>query len=91
MPSINKLLDKINQASSAVKSVKGIKSKIESIGYKGGIDTSVVDQLQEIAEEGRRKLEERRASLQKGLDSATKAKGKAKRTQWFCRRFTISD
>lgn len=79
MPSINKLLDKINQASSAVKSVKGIKSKIESIGYKGGIDTSVVDQLQEIAEEGRRKLEERRASLQKGLDSATKAKGKAKR------------
>ena len=48
MPSINKLLDKINQASSAVKSVKGIKSKIESIGYKGGIDTSVVDQLQEI-------------------------------------------
>ena len=32
MPSINKLLDKINQASSAVKSIKGIKTKIENIG-----------------------------------------------------------
>ena len=79
MPSINKLLDKINQASSAVKSVKGIKSKIESIGYKGGVNTEEVDKLQSQAEEGRRKLEQRRATLQKGLDSATKAKGKAKR------------
>ena len=43
MPSINKLLDKINQASSAVKSIKGIKSKIESIGYKGGVNTEEVD------------------------------------------------
>ena len=92
MPSINKLLDKINQASSAVKSVKGIKSKIESIGYKGGIDTSVVDQLQEIAEEGRRKLEERRASLQKRIRQCHQGKRKSKkRIQWFCRRFTISD
>ena len=80
MPSINKLLDKINQASSAVKSVKGIKSKIESIGYKGGVNTEEVDKLQQQAEEGRRKLEQRRASLQKSLDSATKAKGKAKRS-----------
>ena len=79
MPSINKLLDKINQASSAVKSIKGIKSKIESIGYKGGVNTEEVDKLQAQAEEGRRKLEERRATLQKSLDSATKAKGKAKR------------
>ena len=54
MPSINKLLDKINQASSAVKSVKGIKSKIESIGYKGGVNTEEVDKLQQQAEEGRR-------------------------------------
>ena len=60
MPSINKLLDKINQASSAVKSIKGIKSKIESIGYKGGVNTEEVDKLQAQAEEGRRKLEERR-------------------------------
>ena len=42
MPSINKLLDKINQASSAVKSIKGIKSKIESIGYKGGVNTCLL-------------------------------------------------
>tara|TARA_A100000164_G_C21939319_1_gene789761 strand:+ start:1032 stop:2132 length:1101 start_codon:yes stop_codon:yes gene_type:complete len=79
MPSINKLLDKINQASQAVKSVKGIKSKLESIGYKGGVNTEEVDKLQAQAEEGRRKLEQRRATLQKSLDSATKSKGKAKR------------
>ena len=80
MPSINKLLDKINQASQAVKSVKGIKSKLESIGYKGGVNTEEVDKLQAQAEEGRRKLEQRRATLQKSLDSATNAKGKAKRS-----------
>ena len=68
MPSINKLLDKINQASQAVKSVKGIKSKLESIGYKGGVNTEEVDKLQAQAEEGRRKLEQRRSTLQKSLD-----------------------
>ena len=65
MANINKLLSKINQASQAVKSAKGIKSKIESIGYKGGVNTEEVDKLQEQAEENRRKLEERRAGLQK--------------------------
>ncbi len=80
MANINKLLSKINQASQAVKSAKGIKSKIESIGYKGGVNTEEVDKLQEQAEENRRKLEERRAGLQKQLSSATNAKSKAKRS-----------
>jgi len=74
MPSINKLLDKVNQASQAIKSVKGIKSKIQSIGYKGGVNTEEVDKLQEQAEESRRKLEKRRASLQDNLSAANKTK-----------------
>ena len=80
MANINKLLSKINQASQAVKSAKGIKSKIGSLGYKGGVNTEEVDKLQEQAEENRRKLEERRAGLQKQLSSATKAGSKAKRS-----------
>jgi len=79
MPSINKLLDKINQASSAVKSVKGIKSKIESIGYKGGVNTEELDKLQQQAEESRKALEDRRSSLQSQLNSSAKAGKKAKR------------
>ena len=39
MPNINKLLNKVNQASQAIKSAKGIKAQIASIGYKGGINT----------------------------------------------------
>ena len=74
MPSINKLLDKVNQASQAIKSVKGIKSKIQSIGYKGGVNTEEVDKLQEQAEESRRKLEKRRASLQDNLSAVNKTK-----------------
>ena len=80
MPNLNKLLNKVNQASQAIKSAKGIKSKIESIGYKGGIDTSVVDQLQEIAEENRKLLEERRTSLQKQISNVNTGKSVAKKT-----------
>ena len=79
MPNINKLLNKVNQASQALKSAKGIKAKIQQAGYKGGVNTEEVDQLQEQAEENRRKLEERRASLQKELSSANKTQSKAKR------------
>ena len=56
MPSINKILDKVNQASQAVKSAKGIKAQIESAGYKGGVNTEEVDKLQEQAESNRRDL-----------------------------------
>lgn len=80
MPNLNKLLNKVNQATQALKSAKGIKSKIESAGYKGGVNTEEVDKLQEQAEENRRKLEERRAGLQKQLSSANKTQSKAKKT-----------
>jgi hypothetical protein len=35
MPSIDKLLNKVNQAASAIKSFKGIKSKFEGKEYTG--------------------------------------------------------
>lgn len=78
MPNINKLLNKVNQASQAIKSAKGIKAQIASIGYKGGINTEEVDQLQEQAEKARQDLENRRKSLQKGLSAKNSAKKKAK-------------
>jgi len=69
MASINKLLSKINQATSAINSVKGIKSKIQGKGYLAN-----VDKLVEQAEEAKRKLDKRRQSLQKNQDAANKAK-----------------
>ena len=68
-----------NQATQAIKSVKGIKSKIESIGYKGGVNTEEVDQLQSIAEDNRRKLEERANKLQSQLSSVNSGKKKTKK------------
>ena len=79
MPNINKLLNKVNQATQAIKSVKGIKSKIESIGYKGGVNTEEVGQLQSIAEDNRRKLEERANKLQSQLSSVNSGKKKTKK------------
>jgi len=79
MPNINKLLNKVNQASQALKSAKGIKAKIQQAGYKGGVNTEEVDKLQEQAEENRRKLEERRGSLEKQLSSVNKANTVAKK------------
>ena len=49
MPNINKLLNKVNQASQALKSAKGIKAKIQQAGYKGVVNTEEVDKLQEQA------------------------------------------
>ena len=69
MASINKLLSKINQATSAINSVKGIKSKIQGKGYLAN-----VDKLVEQSEEAKRKLDKRRQSLQKNQDAANKAK-----------------
>ena len=48
---ISKLLDKVNQAKSAVNSVKGIQNKLKNIDK-----TSVLDQLGEQAEEAKRTL-----------------------------------
>ena len=79
MPNINKLLNKVNQASQAIKSAKGIKAQIASIGYKGGINTEEVDKLQEQAEKARQDGENRRQTLQKGLSAKNSAKKKAKK------------
>ena len=79
MPNINKLLSKVNQASQAIKSAKGIKAQISSAGYKGGVNTEEVDKLQEQAEENRRKLEERRGNLQKQLSSTNTGKRAARK------------
>ena len=78
MANINKLLSKINQASQAVKSAKGIKSKIESLGYKGGVNTEEVDQLQSITEENRKKLADRANTLQSQLSSVNSGRKKVK-------------
>ena len=72
---IGKLLDKVNQAKSAVESVKGIKNKLKNIDK-----TTVLDQLGEQAEEAKRTLEKRRSSLEKNLDARNKGKEVAKST-----------
>jgi hypothetical protein len=72
---LSKLLDKVNQAKSAVESVKGIKTKLKNIDK-----TSVLDQLGEQAEEAKRTLEKRRTSLEKNLDARNKGKSIAKAT-----------
>lgn len=72
---LSKLLDKVNQAKSAVNSVKGIQSKLKNIDK-----TSILDQLGEQAEEAKRTLEKRRSSLEKNLDARNTAKGVAKST-----------
>ena len=72
---ISKLLDKVNQAKSAVNSVKGIQNKLKNIDK-----TSVLDQLGEQAEEAKRTLEKRRSSLEKNLDARNAGKAVAKAT-----------
>ena len=72
---LSKLLDKVNQAKSAVSSAKGIQSKLKNINK-----TSILDQLGEQAEEAKRTLEKRRSSLEKNLDARNQAKGLAKKT-----------
>lgn len=58
MASVNKFLSKLNQASTALKSVKGISSKIFGTGYQ----TNVSTQEQDVEIE-RRKLQERAKAL----------------------------
>ncbi len=72
---LSKLLDKVNQAKSAVESVKGIQNKLKNIDK-----TTVLDQLGEQAEEAKRTLEKRRTSLEKNLDARNTGKAKAKST-----------
>ena len=81
MPNINKLLNKVNQASQAIKSAKGIKAQIASIGYKGGINTEEVDKLQEQAEKARQDLENRRQISSKRFICKEQCKEKSKSTK----------
>ena len=75
MASLNKILNKINKAKSAINSIKGISSKLKSLNF-----TSALDKLGEQAEESKRVLEQRRSSLAKGLAASTSASAKSKMT-----------
>tara|TARA_B110000285_G_scaffold18670_1_gene18154 strand:+ start:6712 stop:7737 length:1026 start_codon:yes stop_codon:yes gene_type:complete len=75
MASLNKILNKINKAKSAINSFKGISSKLKSLNF-----TSALDKLGEQAEESKRVLEQRRSSLEKGLEAANGSLALAKQT-----------
>ena len=75
MGTINKILGKINKAKSAINSLKGISSKLSSLGY-----TSEVDKLGEQAEKARQTLNERRGRLEASLDAGGISKSILKRT-----------
>jgi len=75
MASLNKILNKINKAKSAINSIKGISSKLKSLNF-----TSALDKLGEQAEESKRVLEERRSSLEKSLKAANGSAALAKKT-----------
>lgn len=84
MPNLNKLLNKINQASQAVKSAKGIKSKLEQ--KKGALSqkqqqarSNAADYLKEQQEESKRNLEQRRSSLKGQFTSKNKGREIAKK------------
>jgi len=75
MASLNKILSKVNSASSALKSVKGLKSKISNTDYKKTIaDLSNYDALKELADKEREILEGRRSRLNQDEDAANKMK-----------------
>lgn len=71
MPSIDKLLNKVNQAASAVKSFKGIKSKFEGQTYEGTYDKDMLKSQKAKAE---KLLDDRRASLQANENASNLAK-----------------
>ena len=54
MPNINKILSKVNQAKSAVKSLKGIQAKLSGTGYDlnnldyGALTSSKADKLAQL-------------------------------------------
>lgn len=73
MSFIDKLLNKVNKAKSALNSVKGIESKIKSLNFN-----SLIDELGEQAREARESLDDRRKSLESQINSSTSNKGFAK-------------
>lgn len=77
MPSLSKIIKKINQAKSAINSVKGIKSKLESINWESVADA---DELKEQAEKARRLLSDRKSSLEKALDPNNAKRNKSKKS-----------
>ena len=77
MPSLSKIMKRINQAKSAVNSIKGIKSKLESINWESVADA---DELKERAEVARKRLSDRKKSLEKSIDPNNAKKNKAKKT-----------
>lgn len=72
---INTLIDTAKNASSALETSKGIKSKISGLV---GDSATFVDQLKEQAAEAERTLEKRRATLEKSVDATNSAKKLAK-------------
>lgn len=84
MPNINKILSKVNQAKSAVKSLKGIQAKLSGTGYDlnnldyGALTSSKADKLAQQAEAAQATLDKRRSSLEKSKASKqTKAYAKS--------------
>lgn len=77
MPSIDKLLNKVNQAASAVKSFKGIKSKFEGKEYVGSY---AKDMLESEKAKAQKLLDDRRATLQTNLNASNLSKSIAKKT-----------
>lgn len=76
MPSIDKLLNKVNQAASAVKSFKGIKSKFEGKEYIGSY---AKDMLAAEKAKAQKLLDDRRATLQSNLNASNLAKSVSKK------------
>ena len=76
MPSIDKLLNKVNQAASAVKSFKGIKSKFEGKEYVGSY---AKDMLESEKAKAQKLLDDRRATLQTNLNASNLAKAVSKK------------
>jgi len=74
MASLNKILNKINKAKSAINSIKGISSKLKSLNF-----TTALDKLGEQAEESKRVLEQRRSSLESQLAASNGEQALAKR------------
>ena len=77
MPSIDKLLNKVNQAASAVKSFKGIKSKFEGKEYTGSY---AKDMLAAEKAKAQKLLDDRRATLQSNLNASNLAKSVSKKS-----------
>jgi hypothetical protein len=76
MPSIDKLLNKVNQAASAIKSFKGIKSKFEGKEYTGSY---AKDMLASEKAKAQKLLDDRRATLQTNLNASNISKSVGKK------------